>query len=379
MARMQIALIADYLEEERKCMDFCAEMLYTHLLTEHPGATSPELVRPPLHRRFSRLDWLGRRGMRLDLALNCFVDYPAELRHWRKFDVFHICDHSYSQLVHHLPAARTGVFCHDLEAFAPLLWPERYRFRRSALGERLQRRVLTGMQKAAVVFYTTGAIRAQIDHYGLVDPARLVQAPLGAAPEFTPVGEPLGEADRQLLAAVDDGPFLLNVSSNKLRKRLDVLLAVFAAAVRHTPDLRLVRVGPPWEAERRAQIDRLGIGPAIINLSNISRPLLAELYRRATLVLVTSDFEGFGLPVLEAIACGAATVASDLPALREVGGEAVVFCPPGDIDHWQQTVLRLLADPTALPGRAVCLAQASRFSWSAHTRTILDAYTRLAR
>jgi glycosyltransferase involved in cell wall biosynthesis len=352
-------------------------MLYTHLVTEHPEAATPTLVRPPLRRRFSRLHWLGRRGMRLDLAFNCFVDYPTGLRPWRKFDVFHICDHSYSQLVHHLPAARTGVFCHDLEAFAPLLWPERYRFRPSALTDRLQRRVLTGMQQAAVVFYTTDAIRAQIQHYGLVNPAHLVQAPLGAAPEFTPVGEPPGEADRQLLASVGDWPFLLNVSSNKLRKRLDVLLAVFAAAVRHHPDLRLVRVGPPWEAERRAQIDRLGIGGAIVNLSNISRPLLAELYRRATLVLVTSDFEGFGLPVLEAIACGAATVASDLPALREVGGEAVVFCPPGDIEHWQQMVLHVLADPAALPDRQTRLEQASRFSWSAHTRTVFDAYTRL--
>ena len=95
-------------------------------------------------------------------------------------------------------------------------------------------------------------------------------------------------------------------------------------------------------------------------------------------MLVPSAMEGFGLPVLEALACGAAVVASDLATLREVGGEAVVYCPVADVPAWTETVCRLLGDPGRAPDRAARLDRAGRFSWANHARIILDAYRRLA-
>ena len=63
----------------------------------------------------------------------------------------------------------------------------------------------------------------------------------------------------------------------------------------------------------------------------LDRDELADLYRRAALVLLPSDREGFGLPVVEAMACGTPVVASDIPALREIGGDAAAYCAPGDV------------------------------------------------
>ena len=93
------------------------------------------------------------------------------------------------------------------------------------------------------------------------------------------------------------------------------------------PDVRLVRVGGPFTAAQDARIDALGLRRHIRVLPFVERPVLAALYRRAALVLLPSEREGFGLPVVEALACGTPIVASDLPVLREVGGTAAEVLP----------------------------------------------------
>ncbi len=92
-----------------------------------------------------------------------------------------------------------------------------------------------------------------------------------------------------------------------------------------------------------------------------------------------SGAEGFGLPVIEALACGAAVVASDIPAMRESGGPAAAFVPVGDVGAWSDLVAKLLADPAAAPLRADRLAWAGRFTWTAHAEIIARAYHRLLR
>src|SRR5262249_2206286 len=120
-----------------------------------------------------------------DRVANRLRDYPRYLRAVsHQFDAFHIADHSYAALVHALPAARTGVFCHDLDAFRSILDPRGHR--RPRWFRPMSRHILQGMQKAAIVFYTTDDVGRQIRRHGLIDPPRLVQAPLGVAAEFTP-------------------------------------------------------------------------------------------------------------------------------------------------------------------------------------------------
>ena len=124
--------------------------------------------------------------------------------------------------------------------------------------------------------------------------------------------------------------------------------------------------------------ERLKIGPFVTQVRDLSRPQLAELYRRAAVVLVPSEAEGFGLPVVEALACGAAVVASDIPALREAGGAAAVFRPVGDVAAWAATVTELLKNSAAAPPSDTRLSHAAKFSWAEHARVIADTYRRLA-
>jgi len=261
----------------------------------------------------------------------------------------------------------------------------------------MARRALYGLQKAAVVFHSTTSVRRQIEKYGLVDAERLVHAPYGVSPEFT--AEPIDTAPAAKLVPGMDGqvPFLLHVGSCIARKRVDVLLDVFAGVRARHPEVRLVQIGGPWTAAQQEQIERLKIAPAVLQLRGIDRSALAALYQRAALVLLPSEAEGFGIPVIEALACGSLVVASDLAVLREVGGQACVYCTVADVPQWVETVCRLLDNPQGpravahgagahspdlrvvarSPDRATRLAWASRFTWQAHARTILEAYERL--
>ncbi len=139
-----------------------------------------------------------------------------------------------------------------------------------------------------------------------------------------------------------------------------------------------MQVGGPWPPHLAEQITRLGIGEFVSQVRGLSREQLAELYRRAAVVLVPSEAEGFGLPVIEALACGAVVIASDIPTLREAGGGAAIFCPLGDVPAWTEAVVRALTDAGFAPSSDTRLSHAAKFSWAEHARVIAETYQRLA-
>jgi len=94
----------------------------------------------------------------------------------------------------------------------------------------------------------------------------------------------------------------------------------------------------------------------------------------AAAVIVPSWYEGFGLPALEALACGTPVVASDLPALREVLGDQAELVPPGDPAALAGALARVLDDPGGEPARAARRARAAGFTWATCARATLSAY-----
>ncbi len=114
----------------------------------------------------------------------------------------------------------------------------------------------------------------------------------------------------------------------------------------------------------RALADRLGLGDQVVFLPEVPAEGLAELYRGASLLLLPSYVESFGLPIVEAMACGLPVIATDIPVAREVGGEAVLYYRAGDPDDLAATVGRVLSD------RELCARlietgrlRATAFSW----------------
>lgn len=374
----ELTVLYDLKEENWASMDVVAEMLCSELERRHANEVRSARFGPALARRFSLLPAIGRTktALNADILVNRLWDIPRTLRGFDSGSgFFHVSDHSYANLVHSLPPDRTGVFCHDLDAFHCVLDPNKdprpWWFRR------MMRHVLDGLTKAALVFHSTEDVRRRIEKTGLIDPARLVHAPYGISPVFVP--EPSSsDTNVPRLTGFGDAPYLLHVGVCTPRKRIDVLLDVFAEVHHARPEVRLVQVGGKFTPAHLEQIERLGIGPFVVQVPRVPHDQIPALHRHAALVLQPSDAEGFGLPVVEALACGAIVVASDLPVLREVGGGAAVYCPVGDVAEWSRTAVRLVDDPGGAPERAARLVQAARFSWANHARTILAAYRRLS-
>src|SRR3954469_22031280 len=384
MTAMKVAIIADLLEEKWPSMDLVADMLVEHLRTEHAGSIEPVLIRPALRPRASRMPMVGglRTAFTFDRFTNRLWDYPAVTRGIaRSFDVFHIVDHSYAHLVHTLPSDRTVVTCHDLDTFRSILDPAADV--RSFMFRAMTRRIFAGLRSAGHVACDTEATRDALVARGGFDPARTSVVLNGPHPSCTPAAEPAADVEAaRLLGPAGRTTELLHVGSTIARKRIDVLLRVVAAVRRERQDVRLVRVGGPFTAEQRTLVRDLGLEPFIIVLPFLDRATLAAVYRRSALVLLPSEREGFGLPVLEALACGTPVVASDIEALREVGGDAVRYCPPEDVEAWTTTIAGALEARRNRPDEWAALRnagsqRAASFSWSRYTGEVTGLYTQL--
>jgi glycosyltransferase involved in cell wall biosynthesis len=378
-APLRVAVIADYVEERWPSMDLVADMLMAHLQAEHRGRVEPTLVRPRMPRRLGRL--LGR-ARAFDRVLARFVDYPRTIAALRgRFDVYHVVDHSYAHLVHGLPPARTLVTCHDLDAFRSVLEPGDER--RSAAYRALARRILSGLRQAAHVACDSEATRAALVTLAGFPEARLSVIPNGTDAGRYPEGNAAADVEAaRLLGPRRGGIELLHVGSTIPRKRIDVLLEVFAAVHRERGEARLTRVGGPFTGEQRVRARELGITNAIHELPFLDRGTLAAVYRRSALALLTSDREGFGLPVVEALASGTPMVVSDIPVLREVGGDAVTYCAVGATGAWSAAILALLEERERNPAawearRAAGRERAANFSWSRYTADVVALYRAL--
>ena len=381
MSRLRVAIVADMLEERWASMDLVADMLLDRLGAEHGDLVDVEVVRPPMRRRASLLT-ATRVTSLADRVANRFWDYPRlAAKQARAFDVFHVVDHSYSQLVHVLPAARTLVTCHDLDTFRSVLQPGVER--RSAPFRAMTRRILDGVRRAGHVACDTEATRDGLVRLAAVPVERTTVVHNGPHPSCTPVAEATADAEASRLVGRWTGVDLLHVGTTVPRKRIDTLLRVFADVKRERPEARLIRVGGPLTGDQRRPARALGVEQAIVSIPFVDRATLAAIYRHCTLLLLTSDREGFGLPVLEALACGTPVIASGIAAVREVGGDAVTYCAPGDVDAWQRAVLGALTMRDADPGawqtvRQRGIARAAAFSWSRYASDVLPLYFRLA-
>jgi glycosyltransferase involved in cell wall biosynthesis len=380
MPRPRVAIVDDFLQEQWPSMELVATMLTTFLKQDHSSIADVTRISPTMRWRFSLISSQSSGLVNADRFCNRFWDYPKLMRLKRQaYDLFHIVDHSYSQLAHELPAERTLITCHDLDAFRCLLEPSREP--RSFLFNRMTGRVLNGFRKARWITCDSAATCEELLRYALVVPERVTVVHNGVHPTCKPKPDPPCDAQATELLGSHrpDSVEILHVGSTIPRKRIDVLLEILASVRKEVPHARLIRVGGAFTAEQTRLLNRLKLHNSIQVLPFIDRPVLAAVYRRAAMVLLPSEREGFGLPVVEAMACGTPVVASDIPALHEVGGEAATYCGMRDVSTWSRSIIELLCERAEQPEkwagrRAAGIAQASQFTWAEYARKMVTVY-----
>jgi glycosyltransferase involved in cell wall biosynthesis len=257
----------------------------------------------------------------------------------------------------------TVTIVYDLTTFEPSMRPNRRStvIERMTLGPAVRR-------SATLLAISQATADALVRHFPAAE-GRIVVAPLGVTPALS------AELDPAEAAALPFEGFVLAVGTLEPRKNLPRLVEAYRSL---GEDLQrthpLVVVGAlGWETGETLNALR-ALGERCTMLGYVSDAALAELYRRCALFCYPSLGEGFGLPVLEAMAAGAAVLTSNVSSLPEVGGEATAYADPRDAREIARELESLLGDPVrraelSARGRA----RACEFTWARFAETSLSA------
>lgn len=252
--------------------------------------------------------------------------------------------------------------------------PEWYPYRRDWLRRAFYRR---SARTAAHVLTDSEFSRSEIAAAYAIPVDRITVAPLGAAAGFGEAAETTPLPDRATV------PYLLHVGDLHERRNLMVVAQALIDARRRLemPTLSLVLAGIDRGIGDRLMAlatDR-GAPDAIVRLGAVSEPALRALYHGAAALVYPSRYEGFGLPLVEAMASGTPVLASRAASIPEVVGESGLLLDPDHPGRWTEAIVNVMSDTTLRARlRADGLARAAMFTWERTARITLAVYERVA-
>jgi alpha-1,3-rhamnosyl/mannosyltransferase len=263
--------------------------------------------------------------------------------------------------------------CHDL---IPEIFPHYFSLAKRLVFAAAMRLALGS---ASVIFAPSRQTADDLIRLSGVDPARIAIAHPGLPARFAPQTESATTTLKARLGLPD--AYVLYLGGNKPHKNLPALLQAWRSLIEAgcSRDACLVIAGA-WDRrypEARELAEELGVESSVRFLGRVSEEDLPTLYSGATVFVFPSLYEGFGLPLLEAMACGAPVACSKTSVLPEVAGEAAAYFDPGRPDEIARVVAGLLKDDlwrTQL--RRLGLAQAASFQWEGTARMVVEVYRR---
>jgi len=236
------------------------------------------------------------------------------------------------------------------------------------------RLTLLWAKRAKRVLTFSEAVKGQLVNWLGFPPERIVVTPLAPNERFKP--QPPEEVERVRRKYRLFAPYILFVGTVEPRKNLVTLIRAFAAISKDFPHLLVLSGARGWMSEPVfAEIERQGLKDRVVHLGYVPAKDLPALMSGAEVFVYPSLGEGFGLPPLEAMACGVPVICSNAPALPEVVGDNAVLVPPADVAAWEEALRHLLSNPDL---RAVLgqkgLQRSRQFSWLETARLTLWAF-----
>lgn len=218
--------------------------------------------------------------------------------------------------------------------------------------------------------------KSDIQQYLHVDENKITVTSLAARPEFQVLDDAKIESTIKLFRI--ERPYIIFVGSVEPRKNLLRLLEAYAELLKWSSRWKLVIVGASnyWKTSPVAEkVEQLGLNGKVIFTGYIPDEDLPSIYNGAELFCFPSLYEGFGLPVFEAMACGVPVITSNCSALPEVAGEAAILVDPQSVDELYTAMRRILSDPQlSAELREKGLERAAQFSWQRTARETIGVY-----
>jgi glycosyltransferase involved in cell wall biosynthesis len=229
------------------------------------------------------------------------------------------------------------------------------------------------------VIAISAATRQDLIEYVGVAPDRIDVVHSGVDHERFSARAADGEYEEVVRRLGFDEPFLLCLGASDARKNLPLLVRAFGQSG-VARELRLVFAGPISDRQRARLLEAVresAVESRVLIMGYIDDALLVALYRQCLAYVFPSSYEGFGLPILEAMACGAATLTSGLSALAEVAGDAALTLPSLDQDVLAAGIARIAADATLRSQlRERGLEHVKTFTWERCAEQTLACYVR---
>lgn len=301
---------------------------------------------------------------------NRHLRYPSLLK-VQPADLYHILDHSYAHLLSRLPPERTIITCHDL---TPLMMDGYGKSLGGKLSLASFRHSVSYLHKARhLITDSVATKKALIDILGLAD-KNITVVPLGIDDIFF-AGKTARDRSRS-----EGVEYVLQVGATvePYKNTLNILKAFSILHQRQGDKIRLLKVGKPYTRDQQIFIQEEGLTPYIEYTGYVERSQMPDIYRRADVLLMPSLYEGFGLPVLEAMACGVPVVTSERGSLPEVAGDAALYVDPENHESISAGTEIILKDiPLRNKMIHLGLQQAAKFSWQRTAIETVNVYQRI--
>ncbi len=353
-------------------MDVYADGVVSGLRTIRPNWEIVELAPHPIDRRSSSL------FLRIKKYYERFWRFPQLVEH-QKADIFHVIDHSEGHIVNWLKKADKPVVvtCHDLINFF--------------YGDNLQGSVkipfisngmwlksVKAMRNANHVVTVSSVTAKDTNKILNIQPEHISVVPNAVEPIFKVLPTDRAETFRQKNGVSSSEICLLNVGSNHPRKNISTILKVVKILKEKSLPIKFWKAGSDFTDDDKKFIESQSLENEVRYLGQPEKPTLVEIYNAADILIAPSLHEGFGITILEAMACGTPAITSKVSAMPEVAGDAGILVEPTNSGEIADAVEKLYKDAAY---RQILvekgLARVKSFTWEKSAEQIAQIYEQL--
>ena len=313
--------------------------------------------------------------LRLKKYYERFWRFPRLVKH-QKADIFHIIDHSEAHITRWIKSINKPVVvtCHDL---INIFYKDNLQgsVKLPFVSHALWMKSVKAMKQADHVITVSSTTAQHTQEILDVESERISVVPNAVDSNFRVLSEPQVQSFRQHLGATSGSLCLLNVGSNHPRKNVSVIFAAVKLLKDKGASVQFWKAGTDFTTDERKLIAMHSIENEVSYIGQPEKSTLVKIYNAADVLVAPSLHEGFGITLLEAMACGTPVVTSNVSAMPEVVGDAGVLVDPTNARHIADAVLKIQSDASfrrQLVEKS--LARAKTFTWEKTAKEISKVY-----